>query len=392
MSISKSNPLTTLPSFVNLSDPETLQDHVDPKYQKFITSLLPIARGVYESTPRVIEGAWGLSFPINSEILSYCMKKMQRIQNGIAVEVAAAKGENALLLASASKTSKVYINEILSTELQQCRSLTGTLPKPIQKQLILSEGSCLDLLQKHPELTGKVDLFLSRNLIHFFKDKEQSNLAQDTKKMLKPGGQAIFSTNAIYPIYRENPNIFENNLTTTCISVYQCLFSKVNSSTPDIIYRKSKALPSNSYSSDYDTKYIYERDPFNKGKWKVNTPEFQQLDSEIRSDLIALFKKPDIKEVMKSKEYIKVQVVTTSGRMYNEQTLSAIFVRQGFNVVNTYVTNSKGHLIADKDKFTDGCHVGVIVEKPEIPTGIGFKIKKEISKVMKTPSSKKTCC
>lgn len=397
MSIPKQPPQVNIPQFVNLSNPETLKDHIDPRYQKFIRPLLTIAQSVYESSPRVVKGSWGLSFPTNPELLSYCMKIMQKTQNGIAVEVGAAGGENSFLLAAANKTSKVIINDILPDEIKGCRSSIRDLPKDMQEQFTLDEGSGLDLLQRHPEIAEKTDFFLSRNVIHFLTEEQKTKLAQDVKTMLKPGGQAIISANGTYLLKRENPSDFATNSQCIIFKMYQILLRIQGSSTPDVIYRKTEPVTSNSYTSGFTREPIYKRDPDNNWKWKALPSGLSQLPENIKTVVKDLFKDPKIKERMKKENgCMEVQVLTSYSQAFNEETLPPIFQREGFNILGTCVTDYKGHVVANPDKLSEGHQVSVLIQKPttptrtQIPTSINFNTKAQ-PKVQPSKTPKTSC-
>ncbi len=167
--------------FVDLSDRETLKSYLGKncQTQEHLVSAAKMVKRIYEAAPRYLidDGRFGSAFAMNPEVMAYAMellKKDSHEQTGkVALEIGAASGQNAMLLAY-SDAESVYANEINPGEIAQFKTLTRDLPENVNKKLKSLEVSCFDLLKIKPELKNTIDLILCRNVIHFFNLKEQA--------------------------------------------------------------------------------------------------------------------------------------------------------------------------------------------------------------------------
>lgn len=139
----------------------------NPAYALFAAAILS---SVYESKSRTIlneQGSitpYGSSFCVNPEMLKYLIIAVQE-RDRIVLDIGAASGENAILLALAG-ARKVYVNDINGSELQRFRNLLSRLPEEIQQRLIAIQSSWKDLpdmLEAH-----SIDIICCRNVIHFY--------------------------------------------------------------------------------------------------------------------------------------------------------------------------------------------------------------------------------
>jgi len=135
-----------LPNYVNLSDPVVLRpylkENISDRVVTFATNLIKT------SSIRPIDNRdYGMAFPINHEVLAYTMP---RVKDEVVLEIGGASGENSILLACAG-ARKVYMNDILPSEVQKFNALRGTLPLEVQDRLVPAPGDCFDLLKNKPD-------------------------------------------------------------------------------------------------------------------------------------------------------------------------------------------------------------------------------------------------
>jgi SAM-dependent methyltransferase len=161
-------------------------------------------------------------------------------------------------------------------EAERFIELTNQLPRPVQKMLEAIEGNCLDILKIRPELKGKMGLVLCRNVIHFLNDKEQTAFFQQLHQLLEPDGRAIVTVNSKYGYPGSRP-VFDANPNSTTFCQTQCFVTDrdVSQLPQSIIFRDMTPCSGDLVSTEYDTKFIYNRD---RGKkWTVDRDTFKQL-------------------------------------------------------------------------------------------------------------------
>ena len=189
------------PNFIDLTDPKVLKHYLASNFQSplHVAKAVEIAKRIYEAPPRRVSGGrYGTVFPAYPEVLAYAMSLIKEQEGEIeAWEIACANGGNGMLLAYAG-AKQVRFNDIDVAELQDLNSCIEKLPKEIFKKCEVLYGNCLNLLEQKPEFANRAGFILCRNLLHFFTDKEQNAFLEMIKKMLKIGGQAIFTVNSVY--------------------------------------------------------------------------------------------------------------------------------------------------------------------------------------------------
>ncbi len=344
-----------LPNYVNLSDPVVLRpylkENISDRVVTFATNLIKT------SSIRPIDNRdYGMAFPINHEVLAYTMPK---VKDEVVVEIAGAGGENSILLACAG-AKKVYMNDILPSEVQKFNALRGTLPLEVQDRLVPAPGDCFDLLKNKPELKNQVGLVVCRNLIHFFTDEQQAKLIREVKEMLKPGGQAIFTANSTYALFgggggrivAEDPNVNSFNV-TQCVISHPTVGNGIS-----LIYRTIVPSPEHLMAISCEEKYLYRRIA---GKWTVDNEAFNKIEAEMRGPIKDAIK---TNPAMKNKTSTAVRVVTCPARAYNTDTVQTPFKDAQFKIEHTYTVGPDGHLVRVEDRFTRGVHVGVIIKAP----------------------------
>ena len=102
---------------------------------------------------------------------------------------------------------------------------------------------------------------------------------------------------------------------------------------------------------------IYERDVSTKFEWQANKEQFNRLDPWFKKNV-----KDSIKKNGKTIAKIKtgaVVVLSAYVRMYTPKSLSKLFQNHGFNIVTTFLTTRKGHLVHDFSKAFEEGHNSV---------------------------------
>jgi SAM-dependent methyltransferase len=349
------NPRDPLPDFINLANPEVLRLYIDPKLQDQSEVCVKIAQSTYEAAFRTLASQEGIAFPMEPETLSYAM---QLARGETVVELAGASGENAILLGFAG-AKEIYMNELDPKERGRFEALTKLCPRPLQRKIFSVEGDCLDLLKKKSVLISRVGLVLCRNLIHFFKDEQQSRFFEQLKKMLKPGGRAIISVNSQYAL-PDMAAAFAAHPNETCFYSIQLLVTDdLKGSGPcAILYREYSPCPDTKLGG-FETFSLYERGLSTGGKWVVNNDQFQKLDERLRP----LIKKAidENKKLVAPIRSGRIRLLISPQRVYNQEALRALCEKHGFHVELIYDTATNGHLAHGEDTSVLRQQVGAIV-------------------------------
>jgi SAM-dependent methyltransferase len=272
---------------------------------------------------------------------------MQLAKNETVLEIAGAKGENSAVLAF-SEAKHIYVNDICKNEIEEFEKIKQSLPLNIGQKLESVHGNCLDLLKLKPELSKKVGLILCRNLIHFFNNQQQAEFFALLKKILKPGGRAIFSVNSIY-IKSSNKKIFESFPDTVSFSnTLGTIHDYTQGTQPsEIFYNELSPCPDEHVSTDYVDHYLYERRA--GSAWKVNNEQFNKLSKELQPTIQKALSA--YKDTMKRVPAGSIRVIMNSYRIYNIKTLPELFKRHGFQVEYTFITSNNGHLVHNQNLF-----------------------------------------
>ena len=345
------------PNYVNLSDPTVLRTYLKENTSDSVVAFA--VNLIRASSIRPIDNRdYGMAFPMNHEVLAYAMPK---VKDEVVVELAGAGGENSILLACAG-AKKVYMNDILPSEVQKFNTLRSSLPIDLRDRLIPSPGDCFDLLKSKPELKGQVGLVVCRNLIHFLRDEQQTKLIRDVKEMLKPGGRAIFTANSTYAllgggggvIVREDPSI-------TSFKVTQCVIDHPTVGDGiSLIYRAIRPCPEQLMAISSEQRYLYRRVA---GKWTVDNVAFNEISPTIKGEIKEAIER-ERNSKMKSKASNNVRVVTCPARAYNTDTMQIPFKDSQFKIEHSYTVGPDGHIVRVEDRFARGAHVGVVVRAP----------------------------
>ncbi len=154
----------------------------------------------YEAKPRAIVSAdgkntYGQSFPLDPEVL---MDIIDLAQGKTVLEIAAAHGENAVLLGLAG-AERVVINDIEPAELEKCRERLEELPADTRAKFTLAPGDCLKVFAGD-EYTACFDVIYARNIMHFLFGEKREQFIHTVHRLLKPDGHLIITANSAQPL------------------------------------------------------------------------------------------------------------------------------------------------------------------------------------------------
>lgn len=351
--------LSPLPStFIDLSNLITLKKYVSPALGRHLSDCHMVASSIYQVGPRIIASNRGLAFSMHPEVLAYAMQRMT--SGGTVVELAGASGENGIMMAFSGATN-VYVNDIDAKEMARFEALRDNLPPEVAKKLEAVNCDCCEFLKERPALRGEVDFVLCRAAIHFFPTAKRSEFLAQLRDMLKPGGMAIITANAVYPtVDRET---LEKNPDSTAFEQTQCIITDYayGRSPRHFIYTRFKPTEDSKVSaSEFQNFYIYTRD---QGEgWKVDNTAFKKVDAAIRPLIRAAIDKN--KDKIASIQAGSVRVLVSNSMLFSLGNLTALFEKAGFEIVTNFATQKSGHLSLNLDPFEGAFQVGVVVRKP----------------------------
>lgn len=338
--IAKGIRLIDLPKKLDLTNTEQLR----PFVAKGLTAAaLKVAEQVYEMRSRnTSDIRFGKVFPIYAEVFGYAAVKAR---GEVVMELAGASGENAILLAFAG-ASKVYMNDINTSELEIFKSVKKNLPKQIQAKLELLPGDCLEVLAQRKALDERIGLVLCRNLIHFFDDSQQMDFFLSLKATMKVGGLAILTANHYgfeLPINEVNEKRF-----TTFRRFRVLVYDYALSDSPIAILSDctlpytGKSIPLTLQSS-----YLYKREDSGQ-KWKYTPNVFDELKVP---NIIREAIKKDVENNWSDKisqvRNGSVRIGITHTRAYTKENLSKLVQHYGFAVEAIFFVDSAGHLSSE---------------------------------------------
>lgn len=130
---------------------------------------------------------------MNPEVL---FELMSNVEGKSVLELGAASGENALLLGLAG-AKEVFVNDIVKSEVKTFEKTIARLSsKEVREKFHAVAGDCLEIFES-PEYEGRFDLIYARNFYHFFFGEKKDRLNALFKKLLKPKGLLVISTNSV---------------------------------------------------------------------------------------------------------------------------------------------------------------------------------------------------
>lgn len=350
-------------NFVDLTLYNKIQKCVAANFKResYVNAAMQLAKRFYEVNPRGIhDNKYGAAFTMTPELLYYAMFLAK---NETVLEVAGASGENAALLAF-SGANRVYMNDIVPEEISAFKRLVSTLPEQVQSKIEPIRGDCLNLDQLKPELIGSVGLLICHNLLHFFNDKQQEAFFEMMKKVLKPGGMAIFTVNACYstPTSKE---IFESYPEQSAWLFADCLEHNylISDSPISVVHRFAMKSQPSEVSVNFKQYYLWLKDNTTGYKWIEDRSGYKALPDEA-----ALKLKQVVDKKFKSMQNYRmgsVRMVMSAYHMFNQNNLAALFKKAGFEVQNTFLIDGKGHLAFTSDPYGKVLKIGIVVKSPK---------------------------
>ena len=325
-----------------------------------------IATRIFETKPRTIkyeEGTqdFGVAMAIYPEVSAYINSK---IQGKTVLEIGGDQGENAILMAIAG-ARRVIINDRNPLAIQALAEKIKQLPPSVIERIQLISCDCLALLKTKPELEGTIDFILCRNVIHFFTQQQTAQFQMTCQSLLKVGGEAIITANAL-----RDREIYASNPSQTYFTMLQCpLYDRTSPAGSKLISNLVHSFqPSKEedFSLDFERFFLYERSLGNK--WEVNRKNYQKFSIEEQKLVGNAIKREEAS--WKTLKAGCIFVVKSSSRLYTQDNLAKTFERQ-FTVTSTFAVDGKGHLLREGvDVFKDSAQVGVIFQKQSKETAL----------------------
>lgn len=334
---------------------------------------IDIIKKIYEVAPRAIrhDQKNGFAFPADAEVLSYAMQFVKKQRDINVCEIACARGEIGILLAYAG-AKKVVFNDIDEDSIQDLRNQISQHPGIVQEACQIDEGSCFNLLNRNPSLENRIGLIMCRNLIHYFTNQQQSELFALTKRMLRRGGQAIFTSNCIYtqywdgktadPQWMHQGQVSSFTLTKVLIHDFtdetkgykpcHTLFSTIEPCSDQLV-SGTETTEASFYQKDHTTNF----------KWKKDNEEaYNKLGKNIKEKVTRLLKAHA--SLLQQIPSGNIRLLTAHVRAYNPLSLTTLFKSHGFEVIETFLVNKKGHLCDSANEIKEGKQIGIVVSYP----------------------------
>ncbi len=345
---------------VHLNDPNELKTYVGEKHLKAALEVVRPHLGrkgilLFDYEKKLTQG---YSFSLYPEILA---RAMDLARNKIAVELAGAFGENGMLLAFAG-AERVYMNDCNPKQMARFQEIVQTLPLDIQAKLDSDEGDCLELLKRKPALQERVSVILCRNLIQFFSDTQMGTFFSLLKNLLEPGGRAILTVKSIYDV-PDQQALFQAHPLVNLFAHVRCVLKEPNQS-PTNLFVDLAPIESPLSTMEPNVAVVYSREI--GAEWRSFPKELEKFPPPICKAVQEAFRKHQsvVKTDIKSVKSGIVQLEEASTRVFSKENLATLVRDHGFIVESLFVTSMQGHLVEDADLFTQGSHVGVIIQKP----------------------------
>jgi SAM-dependent methyltransferase len=289
---------------------------------------------------------------------------MMQAKGKTVLELAAASGENLMLLAYAGATV-TYYNEIDPKENSNFRQIRAALEPEIQAKLQDLSGDCFDVLKKKPNIARTIDILLCQNLVHFFNTQKQAEFFQLLKKLLKPGGQVVLTANSLYGLRKQGKEIFVKDPQSCAITNvnYVAVNHLFGSAPCKIFFQAQFASSPNAVTGfDYENIVVYEKKLTDKS-WKKHERNIKKTDLELRSQIEKANKEFEAQD-MQLIPAGRVRYVKSTQMSFTLTTLTKLLEAHGFDVETTFVSTLDGHRIANPaaDLFKDGQQMGIIAK------------------------------
>ena len=328
----------------------------------FVNKAMELARQFYETKPRkTSEPKYGFSYPMAPELLYYAMFLAR---GEIVVEIGGADGKHAGLIAF-SGAKQVFMNDIVPTEVESFKNLCQQFPTEVQKKIEPVLGNCFELLQLKPELEGKVGLLLCNNLLHFFMNNEQESFLSLLKKILRPGGRAIFTANACFGCNNsEIQQAFEDDPEHTYYGNIGCYFYEhPNSGYPiKALFQSILPIEQKNEIADYFYYYLAKKNETTHYKWVEDKSGYDSLPKR-EADELKTIVAATLQDAKKLKDS-SLKLTFKEVRYFREESFAALFKKAGFEVEQTFLIKADGHLFFGKNPYEGANKVGIVIKAP----------------------------
>ena len=354
----------TLPSRVNIDDINFIKpcmeklknDSASLKYTKSIIN------NCFTQRPVGSSNKYGFVFPVNPEILTYLMPT---VRGKRVLEIGGASGESSIILALAG-AERVYVNDITREEIDILEQHKRNAPQIIKDKLESILGNCLDLLTLKPELQGRCQIVLCRNVFHFLKDADRPRFFEMLTNVLAPEGQIIFTANSVRPDMLEGElgESLIQNPHQTRFSLANYLFDIPGQRIPATLWKNTSLCEEDLDPLEFKAFSVYKKENKERSKWVSNATEIAKLSISLQDELRAVIK--NHKDRLKTVNSGEVRVVQNVLRAFMPVALADIFKEQGFVIQKTFGIDRDGHTITameDKDLITEVDHQPSIINQ-----------------------------
>ncbi|MES2607808.1 MAG: class I SAM-dependent methyltransferase [Pseudomonadota bacterium] len=354
----------TLPPRVNIDDTRFIRPYMgelknDPASLRYVESIIS---NCFTQRPVGNSNKYGYVFPLNPEILTYLMST---VRGKSVLEIGGASGESSIMLALAG-AERVYVNDITREEVDIFEQHKRNAPQIIKDKLESILGNCLDLLTLKPELQGRCQIVLCRNVFHFLKDADRPRFFEMLTNVLAPGGQIIFTTNCIRPnmLKGELGNTLIQNPHQTRFSVATYALDIPGERIPSTLHSNTSLCEEDLDPLEFKVFSVYKKENKERSTWLSNATEIKKLSISLQHELSAVIKNHT--ERLKTVNSGEVRVVQNVLRALMPAALADIFKEQGFVIQKTFGIDRDGHTITameDKDLITEVDHQPSIINQ-----------------------------
>lgn len=353
-------PKALLPSFVNLTDPSILVQHLSPSFQsqKKIDIACELVKSMYEAGRVTKSGKYGIVYPIQPELMSFLMKYIKELGRPRVLEIGCADGKLGFLFAYAG--AQVTLNDIDPLEKEQYDAVRSKIAPVIQSQVDYLLGDSLKVFgpKKH-KWNNMIDILYCGNLIHFFNDKKQNAFFNILDRVLKKGGIAVASVNSLY-CHRNFKNLAIQYPNQTSFQSTQAFIHPEPQGTLTFFMRHLEPCLESAVSFDYSKLYLYEKKL--GSKWQVDQNAFSQLAPQMRQRIKKAIDN-SVQTQMKALTAGTVDVLMSSLRMYTLDTLRNLFTQYKYEVLSVHAMNGQGHIVEKGKEWEEGVQITILAKK-----------------------------
>jgi 2-polyprenyl-3-methyl-5-hydroxy-6-metoxy-1,4-benzoquinol methylase len=346
--------------YVDLSDKEVLKRYIGKRFHKepYLTPAHALAASVYQRAPRLVGDPKigkprGSAFSMNPEITAHLMGLVK--EGGNVLEIAAAGGENSMLLAYAGGNVRVTINEVDSYEVEWIKKLRDSQPSDVAARIEVLAGNCMEVLANRPDFLGKFDLILCRKFIHYLNDLAETPFYALIKRLLKKEtGRFCLTSDSVYQtpsereVFRTNPSaVTFKSIQISCLdadrNVLGCMAKSIQPLTSFV-----------NEASQTSSVQVYDRESDTIDQAVLNSPDVPQSLRDRFHKALSAF----IKQLKGQPDNWTVVLQRHMMRAYSMETLTNLLNSHQFATETLFALNIYGHLNHAEDPFY-GLTIGI---------------------------------